>query len=246
MHPGGSVLSDKKSSSGSSALSNKKVSASFRPSAHPSDRFLARRTMTDSCTRRDGSKNESNTTRSPDPRDYHVVTISAKTQDSLTAKLTSLAAYVEANPDQDLANLAYTTTAKRTHSKLRLAFSANSVAESLIKMREKIKSRPTTVSRTRVIFAFSGQASFPRNHLVRWLIDFAGLQLSVDGSRAFRQLKVLSSRDKLVRGGGKQARPFNLGSLQPATPCIRIFLCTTRPPYLVGAGDRSVPLLAEL
>lgn len=62
-----------------------------------------------------------------DPRPTHVVAISAKNKVSLDGNLRRLQAYLDANPDVSLADLSYTTTARRYHHNNRVAVSISDV-----------------------------------------------------------------------------------------------------------------------
>nr|WHN38864.1 polyketide synthase 3 [Elsinoe perseae] len=59
-----------------------------------------------------------------DPRPGGVVAISAKSKGSFKANIERLLAFLETNPETSLANLAYTTTARRVHHNYRLAVSS--------------------------------------------------------------------------------------------------------------------------
>ncbi|KAK6613458.1 polyketide synthase [Botrytis cinerea] len=60
--------------------------------------------------------------KSPDPRSHHVITVSARTLTSLAANTKRLIQYLKMNPDTTIADLAYTTTARRQHELYRVAF----------------------------------------------------------------------------------------------------------------------------
>ncbi|KUI69031.1 Conidial yellow pigment biosynthesis polyketide synthase [Cytospora mali] len=101
-----------------------------------------------------------------DSRPTHVVAVSAKGKASLRGNLERLLAFLEGNPDTVLADLAYTTTARRQHYNHRLAFSASDVAQvkkqitSAVANVDSHKAIPSTGSPT-IAFAFTGQgASF--------------------------------------------------------------------------------------
>ncbi|KUI53714.1 Conidial yellow pigment biosynthesis polyketide synthase [Cytospora mali] len=101
-----------------------------------------------------------------DSRPTHVVAVSAKGKASLRGNLERLLAFLEANPNTVLADLAYTTTARRQHYNHRLAFSSSDVAQ----VKKQITSAVANVDSHKAIlstgsptiaFAFTGQgASF--------------------------------------------------------------------------------------
>ncbi|KAL4935846.1 hypothetical protein BDV06DRAFT_233897 [Aspergillus oleicola] len=103
---------------------------------------------------------------SVDPRTSHVVNISAKSKISFKKNLERLVAYLETNPDTSLANLSYTTTARRYHHNHRASVAASEVSQvkkKLLSYLEKVDSHkpiPAT-GPPQVTFAFTGQgASF--------------------------------------------------------------------------------------
>lgn len=98
------------------------------------------------------------------PLPCHVVCISAKTITSLKENRRRLLDYLMRNPNTKIADLAYTTTARRMHEVLRVAYSAKSTKEITNVLREEVskeisndpKSKPSAMN---VVFAFTGQGS---------------------------------------------------------------------------------------
>ncbi|KAL4794482.1 hypothetical protein BDV19DRAFT_188572 [Aspergillus venezuelensis] len=101
---------------------------------------------------------------STDPRAAHVVNISAKSKVSFKKNLERLVAYLEANPDISLANLSYTTTARRYHHNHRASVAGTDVGQvkkKLLSFLEKIDSHkpiPAT-GPPQITFAFTGQGA---------------------------------------------------------------------------------------
>ncbi|WQF82950.1 Putative thioesterase, Acyl transferase domain superfamily, phosphopantetheine binding ACP [Colletotrichum destructivum] len=114
-----------------------------------------------------------------DPRRRHVVTISAKTPESLVSNVANLAHWLEDDAEVSsqqqqedatnqnlLAQLSYTTTARRTHHRYRVAVvagSASKLASSLRKQLETLnggdKILPAPSKAPGVVFTFTGQGS---------------------------------------------------------------------------------------
>jgi monodictyphenone polyketide synthase len=103
-------------------------------------------------------------TNAVDPRPTHIVAISAKSKVSLKGNLERLLGYLDANPDVSLANLSYTTTARRYHHNHRIAVTASDVAQA----RKRLGAYLETVDSHKpipgtgpppVAFAFTGQGS---------------------------------------------------------------------------------------
>ncbi|KAF7162464.1 hypothetical protein CNMCM5623_007755 [Aspergillus felis] len=99
-----------------------------------------------------------------DPRRTHVVAVSAKSKISLKGNLTRLIDYLERNPEVSLANLSYTTTARRYHHNHRVAIAASSVPQVLKQLRSALdtvdthKPIPNTGAPS-VAFSFTGQGA---------------------------------------------------------------------------------------
>ncbi len=99
-----------------------------------------------------------------DPRPVHIVAISAKTKFSLTGNTERLIAFLDAHPETQLADLSYTTTARRHHHNFRLAMASSDVdhlKKQLTGSLEKIdfaqpviKGEPPPVA-----FSFTGQGA---------------------------------------------------------------------------------------
>ncbi|KND91128.1 Conidial yellow pigment biosynthesis polyketide synthase [Tolypocladium ophioglossoides CBS 100239] len=99
-----------------------------------------------------------------DPRPTHTVTLSAKSKSSLRGNIERLITYLERNPAVSLADLAYTTTARRHHYNHRLAFHApdvSQVREQLVSSLERVDSRRPIPNGflPSVAFTFTGQGA---------------------------------------------------------------------------------------
>ena len=99
-----------------------------------------------------------------DPRETHIIAVSAKTKGSLAGNIESLIAYLDAHPDINLTDLSYTTTARRYQHSHRVAIATSDVAhlkKQLTSRLEKIDSiKPVGKSGPPpVAFAFTGQGA---------------------------------------------------------------------------------------
>lgn len=99
-----------------------------------------------------------------DPRSSHVVAVSAKSKISLGGNIENLLAYLDQNPDTSMADLSYSTTARRYHHNYRLAFAASSVDQ----VKKQLQSALTNTANHKPIpatgppaiaFAFTGQGA---------------------------------------------------------------------------------------
>ncbi|PHH60155.1 hypothetical protein CDD81_2073 [Ophiocordyceps australis] len=100
----------------------------------------------------------------PDVRPLHVVAVSAKSKASLAANIERLMAHIEQHPDMSLADLSYTTTARKSHYSNRVAFASPDLAH----VKKQLASRLDTVQSSKpvsksdppsVAFAFTGQGA---------------------------------------------------------------------------------------
>ncbi|KFZ02364.1 hypothetical protein V500_00253 [Pseudogymnoascus sp. VKM F-4518 (FW-2643)] len=99
-----------------------------------------------------------------DPRNTHIIAVSAKTKGSLTDNIERLLAHLDAHPDINLADLSYTTTARRYHHTNRVAIATSDIShlkkqlahrlENLDSMKPIGNSGPPPVA-----FTFTGQGS---------------------------------------------------------------------------------------
>lgn len=99
-----------------------------------------------------------------DPRPSHVVTVSAKSKRSLEGNLQRYLSYLEAHPGASIANLSYTTTARRHHHNYRVTACVQDTAQ----LKKQLESSLGTVESTKpipatgapsVAFAFTGQGA---------------------------------------------------------------------------------------
>jgi monodictyphenone polyketide synthase len=99
-----------------------------------------------------------------DTRPSHVVAVSAKSRVSLKGNLERMLAYLEKNPDTSLADLSYSTTARRYHHNHRVAVAGSSIDQvkkqlaSALNTSESHKPIPSTGAPP-VAFAFTGQGA---------------------------------------------------------------------------------------
>ena len=98
---------------------------------------------------------------SDDPRTAFVVAVSSKSSYSLEQNIQELASYLELKPDTSLPQLAYTTTARRSHYQYRFSCAVSSVSEAIRSLRSAQAKliKPVSTESTRVAFVFTGQGS---------------------------------------------------------------------------------------
>ena len=116
-----------------------------------------------------------------DPRPIHIIAVSAKTKGSLAGNIERLIAHLDAHPDINLANLSYTTTARRYQHSYRIAVATSDVAhlkKQLTSRLEKIDSiRPVGKSGPPpVAFTFTGQGASNKSMSLELYRDIIGFR----------------------------------------------------------------------
>lgn len=96
-----------------------------------------------------------------DPRSVHVVAITAKSKSAMMRNAERILAYLEQNPKTSVADLAYTTTARRIQHNWRMTVTASDISE----VRSGLQSRlnegfiPVLPEPPKIAFLFTGQGS---------------------------------------------------------------------------------------
>ena len=97
-----------------------------------------------------------------DPRSGHVVVISARSLPSLRLNKERMVEYLTSHPQTNIADISYTTTARRTHHVFRAAYSGQSImdlAGLLHKDLQESKDPLRIEDKPSVVFTFTGQGS---------------------------------------------------------------------------------------
>ena len=100
-----------------------------------------------------------------DARSHHVIAVSGRTVNALVGNNQRLLEYVRKNPNTKLADLSYTTTARRIHQGLRQTHVASTLdglvasLEAAARDQEKAKKARAPTATPSVIFCFTGQGS---------------------------------------------------------------------------------------
>ena len=97
------------------------------------------------------------------PLKTHVVAVSAKTPTALHNNQKRLLDYLNRHPETALADVAYTTTARKMHEVLRASYTGSSIKDIVNKLRQDIMQQAQITSKKpkphRLVFAFTGQGS---------------------------------------------------------------------------------------
>lgn len=135
-----------------------------------------------------------------DTRSSHVVTVSSRTQAAHKANKQNLLTWLRDNATARLADIAYTTTARRMHHPIRSAYTASTTEELIARVEASIQvseSSSLTSPQTPVIFVFSGQGShyagmgsdlYETSPLFRETVDLCGHVAKIHGFPSFIDL----------------------------------------------------------
>ncbi|KAL3475801.1 hypothetical protein BJX99DRAFT_270936 [Aspergillus californicus] len=111
-----------------------------------------------------------------DDRSTHIIALSAKSKKSLVTNMANLSLYLEQHPETELADLSYTTCARRMHHNIRVATAVSSIAEVQKFLRNSAEQdvlagiRPVPNDAPPVCFAFTGQGAYYQG-IARELFD---------------------------------------------------------------------------
>ncbi|KAI9677251.1 MAG: Type I Iterative PKS [Bathelium mastoideum] len=97
-----------------------------------------------------------------DTRSSHVIAISARTSASHLSNIRRLTAWLRANPNARIQDVAYSTTARRVHHPIRFALAAPTLQEVISKLEAEIQRAASSTKKTAVpavVFVFTGQGS---------------------------------------------------------------------------------------
>jgi acyl transferase domain-containing protein len=96
-----------------------------------------------------------------DPRSTHVVAVTAKSKSALIRNAERLIEYLEQNPKISLADLAYTTTARRIQHNWRMTVIGSDVSQVRAALGPRLSERfvPVLPEASKVVFLFTGQGS---------------------------------------------------------------------------------------
>ncbi|KAL3433409.1 hypothetical protein BDV09DRAFT_171921 [Aspergillus tetrazonus] len=176
-----------------------------------------------------------------DVRTHHVVVTSGRTATAHEANRKRLRAYLSAHPDTNLADLAYTTTARRMHNVHREAYVVSSTSDLVRELEKPLADKVESGPPPAVVFAFTGQgaqslgmggALYRTSSTFRRLLDSLQSICEVQGLPT----KFLNA----IRGGGAEGVAVTEVDMQVATVALEIALARywqslgIRPTVLIG------------
>jgi acyl transferase domain-containing protein len=96
-----------------------------------------------------------------DPRSTHVVAVTAKSKSAMMGNAERLLTYLEQHPETTVADLAYTTTARRIQHNWRMTIAASELSEVLSGLHSRLNENfiPVLPEAPKIAFLFTGQGS---------------------------------------------------------------------------------------
>lgn len=97
-----------------------------------------------------------------DPRSNHLVAVTAKSKSSLLRNIENLISYLEINSDCSIADLSYTTTARRIQHNWRVSVTGSDIKQIQAELKAKLHGEslvPVTSVAPKIVFLFTGQGS---------------------------------------------------------------------------------------
>ena len=164
--------------------------------------------------------------RNEDPRKSHVVAMSARALSSLHSNLKNLVRYLDINSCASLADISYTTTARRTHHNYKVSFNVASISK--LKDALLIASENTiepTASSSQIIFTFTGQGSHYlklANELYQTCTKF---RLELQRANSIALAHSFPSFLELIEGSEVELKAMSPTLIQVGLVSVQISLC---------------------
>lgn len=164
-----------------------------------------------------------------DPRPTHVVTVSAKSKISLEGNLKRLLAYLEANPDVSLANLSYTTTARKYHHNHRVAIATSDLSHLKKNLTTRLGAVDThkpipTSGPPPVTFTFTGQGASYKSSNLELFHDVPSFNATIRHLDSLAQQQGFASFIPAIDGSHPQDHAHSPVVTQLALVCSQIAL----------------------
>jgi len=164
-----------------------------------------------------------------DPRAVHLVTVTAKSTESLKRNVDALIAFLERNTTTSLPSLSYTTTTRRMHYNYRTIVSGSGIESIRRALEEKagnldVKPIPNAVKIPKVAFVFTGQGSLYAGvgkQLFETVEQFRADILRFDG---IAQRQGFPSFLPLINGSAINVEDVEIIAAQLALTCVQMAL----------------------
>ncbi|KAK8256702.1 polyketide synthase-like protein [Phyllosticta capitalensis] len=159
-----------------------------------------------------------------DPRDSHVVTVSARSIAALKRNINNLIQYLGENPDTTLPSLAYTTTARRIQHNYRVAVVVSDIAKVKEALQGQLKESysPIAMVATKTAFAFTGQGSQYTALAQKLYQDLRSFKADIDSLDHLARIQGLPSFIPLL--DGTEVTTLSPIVVQLGMACIQVAL----------------------
>ncbi|KAI6708188.1 polyketide synthase [Diplocarpon mali] len=181
---------------------------------------------------------------SQDPRKYHVVAVSGHTAGSYTGNKKALLEFLRRKPETSLADLAYSTTARRIHHPYRIAYAVDSISklqDSLAQDNDvSYRSDSKAHIKPNVVFAFTGQGSKARTFGARLYQTSRSFKRSIDSYERLAKGYGFDSFLPIISGELSEDVAATTVQTQLATVAVELALVTLweeygiRPTHVIG------------
>ncbi|KAL4963030.1 type I polyketide synthase [Aspergillus stella-maris] len=162
----------------------------------------------------------------PDPRSRVVISISARSQSALKNNMNNLASYLASKPSTSVADLSYTTTARRLSYNYRIAFSAPDIVavQRALDAAVQQEIRPIQTQPPKVAFAFTGQGAMYCS-LARSLFETSSqFRSTILICEKLAKAQGFASFLPVIDGSVSDLAPLRPLVVQLATACVQIAL----------------------
>ncbi|KAK2626257.1 hypothetical protein QTJ16_004519 [Diplocarpon rosae] len=187
---------------------------------------------------------QAKTNSSQDMRKHHVVAVSGHTAGSYTGNKRALLEYLRRKPDTSLADLAYSTTARRIHHPYRIAYSVDSISklqESLAQDKDvSYRSDSKAHIKPNLIFAFTGQGFKARTFGTRLYHTSSSFKQYIDSSQRLADAYGFDSFLPIINGELPEGIAVTAVQTQLATVAVELALVTLweeygiKPTHVIG------------
>ncbi|KAI9731500.1 MAG: Type I Iterative PKS [Cirrosporium novae-zelandiae] len=163
-----------------------------------------------------------------DPRSTHVVSISAKSKESLKRNMQSLISHLKENQDISLPELSYTTTARRLHHNYRVSVTGSDLQKIIEGLESALEKGTGTTPIPSVLpktaFAFTGQGSHYAAMGKQFYENFSQFRSDLQHFDSIAQNQGFPSILPLIDGSVEEFKDFTPLVVQLGATCMQMAL----------------------
>nr|ABD47522.2 polyketide synthase [Ophiostoma piceae] len=161
-----------------------------------------------------------------DPRGTHVITITAKSKSAMINNSERLLAWMAENPETPVADVAYTTTARRIQHNWRMNITATDLKEAQSALQQRLKDNfsPVSPEQPKVAFMFTGQGSHYASLGKEFYAHFSVFRSSIDEYDQLAQIHGFHSFMPLIDGSEPDVQKLSPVVVQLGLACFEMAL----------------------